>query len=131
MPATLDILCIEDTPSDFHLIQRELRKAGLLGHCERVDSSEALHAALAQRRWDLVLSDYSVPGMYFTDTLKLFRRDYRELPLILVSGTIGEAKGGVMVKLGAWGFVPKSHLSDLAPTIETVLQSRAERGIDD
>lgn len=126
MPTTLDILCIEDTLSDFHLIQRELRKAGLLGHCQRVDSTEALQAALTQQRWDLVLSDYSVPGMYFTDTLKLFRRDYRDLPLVLVSGTIGEVKGGVMVELGAWGFVPKSHLSDLIPTIERALQRRAE-----
>jgi CheY-like chemotaxis protein len=126
MPTTLDILCIEDTPSDFHLVQRELRKAGLIGHCQCVDGSDALQAALTQRRWDLVLSDYSVPGMYFTDTLRLFRRDYPDLPLILVSGTIGEVKGGVMVELGAWGFVPKSHLSDLVPTIEKVLQSRAE-----
>lgn len=122
MTATpLDILCIEDTPADFRLIQRELRKAGLLGHCQCVDSCEALTAALAQRRWDLVLSDYSVPGMYFTDTLKLFRRDFRDLPLILVSGTIGEVKGGVMVELGAWGYVPKSHLADLVPAIEQAL----------
>ncbi|MBK6975060.1 MAG: response regulator [Sterolibacteriaceae bacterium] len=127
MPTTpLDILCIEDSPADFHLIQRELRKAGLLGFCQRVDGSEALRAALAQHRWDLVLSDYSVPGMYFTDTLKVFLRGYRDLPLILVSGTIGEAKAGIMVELGASGFVPKNRLSELVPTIEQVLQRRAE-----
>lgn len=122
----LDILCIEDSPPDFRLIQRELRKAGLLGLCQRVDGSEALLAALTRHRWDLVLSDYSVPGMYFTDTLKVFLRGYRDLPLILVSGTIGEVKAGIMVELGAAGFVPKSRLSELVPTIEQVLRRRAE-----
>ena len=122
----LDILCIEDTPSDFHLIQRVLRRAGLLGFCQRVDGSEALHVALTQHRWDLVLSDYSVPGMYFTDTLKVFLHGYPDLPLILVSGTIGEIKARIMVELGASGFVPKNRLSELVPTIERVMQRRAE-----
>src|SRR6266478_2125210 len=82
----LNVLCIEDTESDFLLIERALRMAGLLGRCERVESSEALNAALLQSRWDLVLSDYAVPGMYFTDTLRRFLHHYPNLPLILVSG---------------------------------------------
>src|SRR6202035_3006003 len=61
--APFNVLCIEDTLAYFLLIERTLRLAGLLGHCERVDGSEALTAALAERRWDLVLSDYAVPGM--------------------------------------------------------------------
>ena len=64
--APLNVLCIEDTVADFLLIERTLRLAGLVGRCERVESSEALTAALAEKRWDLVLSDYAVPGMYFT-----------------------------------------------------------------
>jgi len=59
---------------------------------------------------DLVLSDYAVPGMYFTDTLRRFLRHYPNLPLILVSGTIGEVKASVMVEVGAWDYVPKSRL---------------------
>ncbi len=70
--APLNVLCIEDTVADFLLIERTLRLAGLVGRCERVESSEALTAALAEKRWDLVLSDYAVPGMYFTDTLRRF-----------------------------------------------------------
>ena len=108
--APLNVLCVEDTEADFLLIERTLRMAGLLGQCERVDSSEALNAALAQKRWDLVLSDYAVPGMYFTDTLRRFLHHYPNLPLILVSGTIGEVKASVMVEVGAWDYVPKSRL---------------------
>jgi DNA-binding NtrC family response regulator len=127
--APLDILCIEDTVSDFLLIERTLRLAGLLGRCERVDSSETLTAALAEKRWDLVLSDYAVPGMYFTDTLRRFRRHYPSLPLILVSGTIGEVKAMVMVEVGAWDYVPKSSLRRLVPAIKRAMQ-RAPRAAE-
>src|SRR5467141_3126128 len=121
----LNVLCIEDTESDFLLIERALRMAGLLGRCERVESSEALNAALLQSRWDLVLSDYAVPGMYFTDTLRRFHRHYPQLPLILVSGTIGEVKASVMVEVGAWDFVPKSSLQRLVPAVRRAIERAA------
>jgi DNA-binding NtrC family response regulator len=120
--ALLDVLCIEDTVADFLLIERTLKVAGLLGYCERVEDSDALTAALAQRRWDLVLSDYAVPGMYFTDTLRRFHHHHPHLPLILVSGTIGEVKASVMVEVGAWDFVPKSDLRRLVPAVRRAIQ---------
>jgi DNA-binding NtrC family response regulator len=118
----LNVLCIEDTESDFLLIERTLRHAGLLGQCERVDRSEALTTALAEKNWDLVLSDYAVPGMYFTDTLRRFLHHYPNLPLILVSGTIGEVKASVMVEVGAWDYVPKSRLRRLVPAVRRAMQ---------
>ena len=121
----LNVLCIEDTEPDFLLIERTLRLAGLLGHCERVDNSDALTAALAQKRWDLVLSDYAVPGMYFTDTLRRFLHHYPDLPLILVSGTIGEVKASVMVEVGAWDYVPKARLRRLVPAIRRAMERAA------
>jgi len=123
--ASLNVLCIEDTVADFLLIERMLKLAGLLGSCERVDGSEALRAALAEKRWDVVLSDYAVPGMYFTDTLRRFIHHYPNLPLILVSGTIGEVKASVMVEVGAWDFVPKSNLERLVPAIQRAMQRAA------
>jgi DNA-binding NtrC family response regulator len=123
--APLNVLCVEDTEADFMLIERTLRMAGLLGQCERVDSSEALNAALAQKRWDLVLSDYAVPGMYFTDTLRRFLHHYPNLPLILVSGTIGEVKASVMVEVGAWDYVPKSRLRRLVPAVRRAMERAA------
>jgi DNA-binding NtrC family response regulator len=123
--APLNVLCIEDTVADFLLIERTLRLAGLVGRCERVESSEALTAALAEKRWDLVLSDYAVPGMYFTDTLRRFLHHYPNLPLILVSGTIGEVKASVMVEVGAWDYVPKNNLGRLVPAMKRAMQRAA------
>jgi len=123
--APLNVLCIEDTVADFLLIERTLRLAGLVGRCERVESSEALTAALAEKRWDLVLSDYAVPGMYFTDTLRRFLHHHPNLPLILVSGTIGEVKASVMVEVGAWDYVPKNNLGRLVPAMKRAMQRAA------
>jgi DNA-binding NtrC family response regulator len=121
-PGPLNVLCIEDTESDFLMIERTLRLAGLIGQCERVDRSEALTAALAEKRWDLVLSDYAVPGMYFTDTLRRFLHHHPNLPLILLSGTIGEVKASVMIEVGAWDYVPKSNLERLVPAVKRAMQ---------
>jgi len=71
------------------------------------------------------LSDYAVPGMYFTDTLRRFHRHYPQLPLILVSGTIGEVKASVMVEVGAWDFVPKSSLQRLVPAVRRAIERAA------
>ena len=122
MDKELGILCIEDCDSDFRLIERELRRTGLIRACRRVDNRAALLAALAEERWDMVLSDYSVPGLYFIETLAHFKKHWPDLPLILVSGTIGEVKAAAMVKLGTRAFVSKEYLQDLVPTIQRHLK---------
>lgn len=122
MDRELAILCIEDSESDFFLIERELRRCGLMATCRRVDEPESLQQALEGEHWDVVLSDYSVPGIYFIDTLVQFRKRWPEIPLILVSATLGEVKASAMVKLGARDFVSKDKLEDLVPTIQRHLK---------
>jgi DNA-binding NtrC family response regulator len=125
MTQPLDILFVEDTLSDFLLVLREVRNAGLLGDYRRVEEREGLNDALRERPWDIVLSDYAMPGLLFTETLGRIRREFPDLPVILVSGTIGEVKAAVMVKLGAWDFVPKYDLARLVPAIEGAMRRLA------
>ncbi len=121
MSAQLAILYIEDNEADFLLVERALKRSGLDFRCRWVDSREAMLAALEEGGWDIVLSDYAVPGIYFPENLAYMKRRWPTLPVILISGTIGESKGGVMVKLGANAFVPKAHLADLLPAIHQLL----------
>ena len=124
MNEELAILYIEDCESDFRLIERELKHAGLIRSIRRVDTRAGLLAALDEAKWDLVLTDYSVPGMDFTKTLAYFKNERPDLPLILVSSTIGGDKAAAMVKLGARAFVSKEDLQDLVPTILGQLKRR-------
>lgn len=117
MGDSLALLCIEDTRADFLLIERELKRSGLPCRCHWVDNREAMLAALENQRWDLVLSDYAVPGISFPENLAYLKRRWPALPVILVSGTIGEVKGNVMVRLGANAFVSKDYLVDLVPAV--------------
>lgn len=118
MTKKLAILSIEDSNADFLLLERQLKVDGVDCRCHRVDDQESLNAALQTGSWDLVISDYCVPGFYFPEVLAQVKQHSPNLPLIIVSGTIGEAKGAMMVKLGASGFVSKESLDDLVPTIK-------------
>jgi DNA-binding NtrC family response regulator len=128
MTKPLDILFIEDSEADYLLITRALKQFGLLGRFRRVDDHDSMIEALNEESWDLVLSDYSVPGLYFTETLGYFKHHFPKLPLILVSGTIGEVKAAVMVKLGAADYISKDSLDDLPPAIEKALARAAKAG---
>ncbi len=113
----LAILSIEDSEDDFLFIERELKRSGIPCRCLRVDDRDSLLEAMAREHWDLVLSDYSLPGLYFPEILAYFRKQWPRVPVILVSGTIGEVKAAAMVKLGAREFVSKDNLSALVPAI--------------
>jgi CheY-like chemotaxis protein len=74
MDGPLAILHIEDNEADFLLVERELKRSGIDFRCRWVDNQEAMLAALEEGGWDLVLSDYAVPGIYFPENLAYLKR---------------------------------------------------------
>jgi PAS domain S-box-containing protein len=126
MEQHLKILVIEDVAADFMLLQRYLRQQGLAAECRRVDSDGALGAALRED-WDVVLSDYNVPGMAFATTLGRLQALRPDLPVILVSGSVGEETAVELLRLGLADFVLKDSLARLLPSIQRVLNETGER----
>lgn len=126
MTDTLHFLFIEDNPADFLLVKRHLAINGLVCDCDLVESLDGIEAALARRPWDLILSDFSVPGLAFRDSLDLIQRTHPEVPVILMSGTIGEEQAVDLLKVGVADFVLKGKLSRLIPAIERALKDAAE-----
>ena len=92
MTASLKLLVIEDDQADYLLITRHLRRAGLTVACTRAASTLELAAALEAGPWDAVLADYYLPGMEFVPTLDLIHRQWPDLPVLLVSGAVGEER---------------------------------------
>ncbi len=121
-----DVLVIEDSRSDFRLIERHLKQK-FDAHCHRVASLEELRAALDSKTWDMVLSDYNVPGLDFLDSLRTVKAHSSNLPLILISGNVGEERAVELLKLGVSDFVLKDNLIRLETTIQRSLQDAAER----
>ncbi|MFZ1643531.1 MAG: response regulator, partial [Candidatus Contendobacter sp.] len=127
MNVPLKLLVIEDNPADFLLLERHLRKQGLEAACTRVASPPELEDALDGYPWDAILADYNMPGMRFEPTLDLIRNRRPDLPLILVSGTVGEERAVELLKLGVWDFILKDNLARLVPAIERCLREADEQ----
>ena len=122
MNEELCILMIEDRPTDAGLIERELRQSGLRFALRRTDREDAFREALQETIPDLVLSDLSLPTFSGTQALAMLREQYPEVPLIFVSGTVGEEKAVDLLKLGATDYVLKQHLSRLMPAVNRALR---------
>ena len=127
MRDVLDLLLLEDSEDDAALLGRALDKGGLRARLHRVHSEEGFRQALAERRWDLILSDFNLPRFNGGEALRLLRATDPETPFILVSGEIGEERAAELMRRGANDFVRKDRLDRLAPAIERELREAAVR----
>jgi two-component system, sensor histidine kinase and response regulator len=117
----LRLLVIEDRLSDFELIEQQLERQGLAATCRRVDSAEDLEGALDDGAWDAVLTDYNLPGMKFQETVSRLRTRRPELPIVLVSGYMGEDQAAVLLEAGIADFVLKYRPARLGAAIRRAI----------
>src|ERR1051326_3800505 len=122
MPTALNVLVIEDCEEDTLLVVRELTRAGYTVTYERVFSAPTLAAALAKGGWDIVISDFTLPGFSGTAALSQVRKQDTEVPFVFASGTIGEESAVAAMRLGADDYVMKSNLRRFVPAVERALR---------
>jgi signal transduction histidine kinase len=126
----LSALIVEDSEQDAALLVRELRRGGYDLTFDRVETPNAMCAALDKRSWDIVLSDYSMPRFSAPAALALVRERDLDLPFIIVSGTIGEETAVASLRAGAHDFMVKGSFARLLPAIGRELREadmRAEK----
>jgi sigma-B regulation protein RsbU (phosphoserine phosphatase) len=129
-PIPLAVLLVEDVESDAQILIRLLRKAGYDLAYEQVETEAQMRAALEHRAWDLVVSDYSLPGFNGARALRVLGESGLDIPFIVVSGTVGEQTAVAMMKAGAHDYLMKDNLTRLVPAVQRELeqaQSRRER----
>lgn len=119
---TINVLLIEDSSDDVLLMNRALKKGGFDAHCKQVYTAEAMIEALQNHKWDVVLSDYNLPGFDGTDALKILQNSGLDLPFIIVSGAIGEETAVNVMRSGAHDYIMKNNLARLIPAIERELR---------
>ncbi|MCU7919260.1 MAG: EAL domain-containing protein [Candidatus Thiodiazotropha sp. (ex Epidulcina cf. delphinae)] len=127
----LRLLLAEDSEDDALLLLHYLKKDGWeIEHYVRVDSREEMQAALETGNWDLVITDHNMPSFDSKEALELIRRSNTDVPVIIVSGSIGEELAVSMMKSGAADYIMKDNLIRLGAAIERELheaKSRAAR----
>jgi len=127
MKHSLRILLVEDSDDDALLLLRQLKRGGYELIHERVDSSDDLKAALEKQGWDIVISDYAMPGFSGLDALRLVQEKGLDVPFLLVSGQIGEDMAVAAMKAGAHDYLMKDKLARLVPAVERELREAEVR----
>jgi PAS domain S-box-containing protein len=124
MAEKIRILHIEDNPLDAELIEAQLRSMWPDCDYALVCSESELSAGLDGAAIDVVLSDYSMPDFDGMSALIFVLRHSPEIPVIFVTGAMGEEKAVETLKSGATDYILKSHLEKLVPAVERVLKER-------
>ena len=127
MTKPLNILIVEDSEDDCLLLLRELRHAGYDPAHERVETPEAMRSALANRKWDIIISDYILPKFSGLAALTLLQERGLDLPFIIVSGNIGEDTAVGAMRAGANDYILKGNLKRLVPAVERELRDAVVR----
>lgn len=113
----MHLLHLEDSPSDTELIGRLIRREWPACVIRHVATVAEYRAALEQGGFDLILSDYSLPGFDGLSALAMARARFPETPFLFLSGTIGEERAVDALKRGATDYVLKDQPTRLIPAI--------------
>src|SRR5256886_5475486 len=117
MPATVRILIVEDDPQDAALVERQIRRADIFCTFLRVETRDAMVAALREFTPDVILTDHSLPTFSARDALQLAQQLSPGTPVIVVTGRLGDEPAVQYLQLGAADYLVKDHLQRLGPAV--------------
>ena len=127
MNKSLKVLIVEDFEDDALLVVRELRRSGYILEFKIVETAGEMTDALENHFWDIVISDYSLPGFNAPAALNIVKNKGLDLPFIIVSGTIGEETAVECMRAGAHDYLMKGRLARLSASVEKELQDASLR----
>lgn len=121
------VLIIEDSRFDAQVLIGELERGGYKPDYELVDTPGGMRTALTAKSWDIVISDYVMPDFSGLDAIRILQESGLDIPIIIVSGNIGEDTAVKAMKAGAHDYLIKGNLARLIPAIERELSEAQER----
>lgn len=114
----LRLLLAEDSDDDAALILECLKRHGFDCTSRQVMTAQSLHGAMKEERWDIILCDYVMPSFDALAALEIVREHDEDVPVIVVSGTVGEDAAVATLKLGAQDYILKQNLRRLGPAVD-------------
>jgi two-component system, cell cycle sensor histidine kinase and response regulator CckA len=125
--APLHVLIVAHSRNDVELILHELREAGLRLDHTLAENKEQFHRALQQKNFDAILSDYRLPNWTGLEALKELRENGKDIPFLLVTGTLGEEAAVECIKQGATDYILKDRISRLPVALKRAIGEKALR----
>jgi signal transduction histidine kinase len=124
----LRVLLVEDNPSDVELVLLTLRKDGFDVAGDVAETAKEFTARIQATNYDVILADYNLPQWSGMEALEVLRRENLDVPLIVVTGYLGEEKAVDCIKQGATDCVLKGHLARLPVSVHRALEEKRLRG---
>jgi signal transduction histidine kinase len=123
----LRVLVVEDDPSDVELVLHALRTGGIEADRDVVQTPEEFMQCIRKNNYSIVLADYKLPEWNGLETVEILRREGLDVPVILVSGALGEVKAVECIKQGAADYVLKDQLPRLADVVGRAIREKQLR----
>jgi PAS domain S-box-containing protein len=122
MKKPLCALFIDDSEDDVLLLRRHFEQEGYALVTKRVETAAAFDTALAERAWDIILSDYKLRGFDGLAALRKLREQGFNVPFIMVSSVGGEELAVDAMRAGVDDFLVKDRLSRLVPAVKRAIR---------
>jgi PAS domain S-box-containing protein len=127
MNEVLNVLCLEDSPQDAEIMRELLIDAGYDLNMDCTAAEKEFVSLLRSHKYDLILSDFKLPGFDGFAALKWSVEICPEVPFICVSGTLGDETAVELLKKGAVDYVLKNNLIRLPSAIQRALEEAKEK----
>src|SRR5450759_338236 len=122
MNEVLNVLCLEDSPRDAEIIHELLIDAGYNLNMDFTASEKEYVSLLRSHKYDLILSDFKLPGFDGFTALRWSEEICPDVPFICISGTIGEETAVELLKKGAVDYIMKDRLIRLPSAIQRAIE---------
>jgi len=123
----LRVLLVEHDTADIELCRDVLKRAGFTLDLRVAATAEQFAACLGDADFDVVLADYRLPEWNGMEALELLHKQSRDIPFILVTGTLGDESAVECIKQGATDYVLKDRLARLPEAVRSALHEKALR----
>lgn len=131
----LQVLIIDDSEASTEVLVHALKQGGYATTHERVETAEDLSEALNRHPWEIVLCDHVMPRFDAFSALALLQSRQLDIPVIIVSGAIGEETAVELMRAGARDYIMKGEYVRLIPAIQRELRQatlrREQRATDE
>jgi len=123
----LRVLFVEDSREDMEVTVRQLEKAGLRVSKDVVESQREFEEKLAANSYDIVIADYRLPEWRGLDAVDILKTQGKDIPVIIVTGSLGDELAAECIRRGASDYVLKDRLARLPAAVQRALEERSLR----
>lgn len=118
---------VEDNAADGELMLDALRKSGFDTEFEVVQTAAEFADRIRRNKYEIILADYRLPGWNGMETVAVLQQEGLDIPVVLVSGALGELNAVECIKQGAADYVLKDHLARLPQSVRRAIEEKELR----